>query len=69
MACEDYPCCGHESGDCPRLDSKGRERWTCVACGEILSFKAVSSICTRCLKRAARDEDSFGGDHNYSMNY
>ena len=23
--CEDYPCCGHEAGDCPTIDSKGRQ--------------------------------------------
>ena len=43
MACEDYPCCGHEAGDCPRIDAKGRERWTCVECGKLLPLSASSS--------------------------
>jgi hypothetical protein len=56
--CEDYPCCGHEAGDCP--DSEGR--MTCVECGRKLSRKATSSICSRCLRSMARcDPDDFSG--------
>jgi len=65
MACEDYPCCGHESGDCP--DSSGRMK--CVECGKRLPRTATSSICARCLRRMNSrhyDEDL---DHDYSMNY
>ena len=51
MACEDWPCCGHERGDCPTLDSKGREIWRCVGCGKPLPHKAASSICTKCHRR------------------
>lgn len=69
--CEDYPCCGHEAGDCPTTDSKGRARWTCVECGKRLSVKATSSICGACQRkasrRAARGEDPYG-DHDYGMN-
>ena len=25
MACEDYPCCGHEAGCCPDFDQSGRQ--------------------------------------------
>ena len=61
--CEDYPCCGHESGDCPQPDSQGRPRWKCVECGKRLSLKASSSICTSCMRQAegrfARGEDMF----------
>jgi hypothetical protein len=50
-ACEDYPCCGHEPGDCP--DSQGR--MTCVGgCGKRLSKKATSSICTKCQRKMSR---------------
>jgi len=55
MACEDYPCCGHEPDDCPKLDSKGRERWTCVECGKRLPLKATSSICSSCQRRMRRE--------------
>ncbi len=62
MACEDYPCCGHEAGDCPKIDRKGRQRWTCVGCGKTLPIKATSSICSRCLKNESfmnDDRDSY----------
>lgn len=61
--CEDYPCCGHESGDCP--DSSGR--MTCVECDKKLAKNASSSICASCLKRMSRRD--YGGDFDYSMNY
>lgn len=52
--CEDYPCCGHASGDCPDHDSKGREVWRCVECGRKLARNASSSICVRCVRRLER---------------
>lgn len=62
--CEDYPCCGHEAGDCP--DSDGRMR--CVECGKRLRKNAHSSICLRCLERM-RNRDESELDHDYGMNY
>jgi len=44
--CEDYPCCGHEAGDCP--DEKGRMK--CVECGKRLPRNASSSMCVKCGK-------------------
>lgn len=67
MTCEDYPCCGHELGDCSRIDKKGRERWRCVECGKELSLKAKSSICSKCQRKMANRLDYY--DHDYSMNY
>ena len=56
--CEDYPCCGHEAGDCP--DSKGRMK--CVECGRRMSNRATSSICASCqCSMAKRDPDDFYG--------
>jgi len=49
--CEDFPCCGHEAGDCP--DSSGRMR--CVGCGKRLPKRATSSICPKCLRSFQRD--------------
>ena len=59
--CEDYPCCGHEAGDCP--DSEGR--FTCVGCGKRLPRDAGSSICPKCQSRMSRDdyEDPTGQDY------
>lgn len=72
MRCEDYPCCGHEAGDCPTLDAKGRPRFRCVGgCGKLLPLRATSSICAMCQRRAARRRyrgDDDYGDHDYSMN-
>lgn len=56
--CEDYPCCGHEPGDCPTIDSDGNERWTCVGCGKLLPVNAPSSICDRCMSKRVWDRDS-----------
>jgi hypothetical protein len=50
--CEDFPCCGHASGECPDIDSQGRERWRCVGgCGKRLPLTATSSICAKCQRR------------------
>ena len=58
MRCEDYPCCGHEPGDCP--DSQGR--MTCVECGKRLAKNASSSICKSCQRAMIRrDPDDFFG--------
>ncbi len=66
--CEDYPCCGHEQGDCPTHDKQGRERWTCVECGKLLPVKASSSICKRCQRAMnLRSRDGYD-DYDYSMN-
>ncbi len=60
--CEDFPCCGHDAGDCP--DSQGR--FTCVECGKRLARTATSSICLKCQRRM-RDEDSADrADYYYS---
>jgi hypothetical protein len=64
--CEDYPCCGHEAGDCPSTDSEGRQRWTCVECGKILPFNSGSSICEKCLARMNRR--SRYSDDSYDYN-
>ncbi len=59
--CEDYPCCGHEPGDCPSIDSKGRARFRCVGgCGKLLPVGARSSICPKCTARRNRHFDEYG---------
>ena len=44
MTCEDYPCCGHDFGDC-------QERMKCVVCGRRQPKTAKSSICLKCRDR------------------
>jgi hypothetical protein len=66
--CEDYPCCGHEAGDCPSRDSEGNEVWSCAGCGAKLPKNSKSSLCRRCISRANHldKEDPTGQD---SENY
>ena len=60
--CEDFPCCGHEAGDCPRIRKDGSEAWSCVECGKELPRKATSSICVKCQRRMLieRSNDWYG---------
>jgi hypothetical protein len=62
--CEDYPCCGHEAGDCPSQDSDGNEVWSCAGCGGKLPPKSRSSLCQRCIRDMSRRdrEDPTGQD-------
>lgn len=56
--CEDFPCCGHEAGDCPALRADGSEIWKCVECGKRLPRNAPSSICAKCQRNMfERTED------------
>jgi hypothetical protein len=60
--CEDYPCCGHTSGDpCPeRHPTTGRIIPRCCTCGKRLSSKARSSICAKCMSAYIRHVDEYG---------
>lgn len=62
--CEDFPCCGHEQGDCP--DAQGRMR--CVECQRRLPKNSGSSICPKCLTRISSDDYEDRLDHDFSMN-
>jgi len=52
--CEDFPCCGHEMGCCPRFDESGRQLDMVCTCGARLPVNNRYSICDRCLRM---DED------------
>lgn len=58
--CEDYPCCGHENGCCPRYEGGVQMDMVCV-CGARLPKDNPVSICHHCLKDAEHysDEDSY----------
>lgn len=56
MACEDFPCCGHEPGCCPNFDEHGRQTNMICVCGAVLPINNRVSICDACL-RAGDDED------------
>ena len=55
--CEDWPCCGHEAGDCPSQDAQGNEVWKCAGCGGRLPRNSSSSLCKRCLRNMHDDPD------------
>jgi len=61
--CEDYPCCGHDEGDCPEIIN-GKERWRCIDCGKMLPIGAESSICNKC-SRELSNRWSNGDDYDY----
>jgi hypothetical protein len=56
--CEDYPCCGHEPGDCPRETESGKLIYTCSQkCGRELTKRyrvPGSSICKMCMRQLQR---------------
>lgn len=56
MACEDWPCCGHELGCCPDYDASGRQLNMRCTCGAVLPLNRRFSICDTCLNRG--DEDT-----------
>ncbi len=61
--CEDYPCCGHEAGQCPSIDDEGNEVYRCV-CGACLAPGSRSSLCPSCLRRGS-SEDGDEGDFDH----
>ena len=79
--CEDFPCCGHESGCCPDYDASGRQlNMVCVCgaklpvdapysiCGAKLPVDAPYSICHHCMKQG-NDEEAMSiawNDSDYS---
>ena len=54
--CEDYPCCGHESGCCPDYDEDGKQLNMKCTCGATLPLKSRYSICDSCLDRSLASE-------------
>lgn len=57
--CEDYPCCGHEAGECPRYNTRG-ERMCVNGCASVATSNGE---CNKCRNRHARRarEYSFDG--------
>jgi len=54
--CEDYPCCGHESGCCPDFDQHGKQVNMVCICGAKLPVDNHSSLCSGCLRGVAVDD-------------
>jgi len=51
VSCEDFPCCGHESGCCPDFDPEtGRQLDMKCTCGASVPLTSRSSLCGPCLR-------------------
>lgn len=50
MACEDFPCCGHEPGCCPDFDENGQQLNMVCVCGAKLPVDSRYSICDGCMR-------------------
>lgn len=60
MACEDFPCCGHEHGCCPDFDESGKQLNMICVCGAKLPIDNRSSLCDTCLRNP--DDDGYYPD-------
>jgi hypothetical protein len=59
--CQDYPCCGHESGCCPDFDDSGNQLNMKCTCGATVPLNSRYSLCQSCL-----NEDSWMLDEGSS---
>ncbi len=48
MACEDFPCCGHDI--CPSFDREGKQLNMVCVCGQELPVNSFSSMCRNCIR-------------------
>ena len=64
MACEDFPCCGHELGCCPSFNENGEQVDMVCVCGKRLPISRKSSICDGCLRAMNTDDfpDYYGDE-------
>ena len=61
MACEDFPCCGHEHGCCPDFNEAGEQLNMVCVCGAKLPIDSRYSICESCM-RDPDDPDAWRED-------
>lgn len=71
MACEDFPCCGHESGCCPDFDESGNQLNMKCTCGATLPVDARCSICDTCMNmnRDPYDDNNILDDESEPSDY
>jgi hypothetical protein len=58
--CEDWPCCGHETGCCPDYDESGSQMNMICTCGAVLPVNSRYSICQSCMNS---DDDDISDRH------
>ena len=64
-SCEDFPCCGHESGCCPDYDpDTGKQLNMRCVCGAEVPLASRYSICAGCMS-APDPDDPYDGDRDY----
>lgn len=56
MACEDFPCCGHEHGCCPDFNDNGEQINMKCTCGATLPLDSRYSICDTCMDMPDSDD-------------
>ena len=64
--CQDFPCCGHEAGCCPRYDEGGRQLDMVCVCGTRLPIDNPVSICNTCLREASHEEGHYEEMDSYN---
>jgi len=75
MSCEDFPCCGHESGCCPDFDPEtGRQLDMKCVCGASVPLSSRSSLCQGCLNPSGGggfygEEDGYHGFYGEEDGY
>jgi len=65
--CEDYPCCGHESGCCPDFDESGKQLNMKCVCGASVPLDSPTSLCHGCLNQPTMDDEYYDYDDEYHM--
>ena len=65
MSCEDFPCCGHESGCCPDYNESGEQLNMRCTCGAAVPLESSSSICNKCLRMDLED-DGYDDDIDFA---
>jgi hypothetical protein len=55
--CEDYPCCGHESGCCPDYDADGKQLNMKCTCGATVPLTSRYSLCQSCMRTEGDERD------------
>lgn len=70
IQCEDFPCCGHEQGCCPRYENGVQMDMVCT-CGTRLPVDNPVSICNTCLRAEDGwiDEDSYDETESDTTDY
>lgn len=68
--CEDFPCCGHESGCCPDYDpDTGQQLNMRCTCGAVVPVGARYSICDGCLSQPMDGDSYFDDDRDPGPNH